>query len=129
MSSALIVVVLATSAAFAEGERPGRWRFKSEDRPVKAVVVGGSVSAWGRGGYSQFLQATCARVEIVNRGKARLGARALRQRFSKQVLRNRRIDVSAHESFWLIFHGGLNSISTPLSTNRNVARALKAAHD
>jgi hypothetical protein len=127
-TAALLAVVLLTAspAASADEERPGRWRFKHEDRPVKAVIVGGSVSAWPRGGYGQFLQAVCSRVEIVNRGKARLGARALRQRVKMQVLRNRRIDLTAHESTWLIFHGGLNSISTPQSTNRNVARVLLA---
>jgi hypothetical protein len=130
LTSVAVVALLACSFhAQAEEQRPGRWRFKRADRPVKAVIVGGSVSAWPRGGYGQFLQAGCARVEIVNRGKARLGAKALRQRVKMQVLRNRRIDLSAHESTWLIFHGGLNSIGTPRSTNRNVARALKSAHD
>ena len=47
----------------------GRWRFKLDDRPVKAVIVGGSVSAWPRGGYGQFLQAACSRVEPDRRGR------------------------------------------------------------
>ena len=129
--AAIAMAGLLSSASLAQaGENsPGRWRFKLDDRPVKAVVVGGSVSAWPRGGYGQFLQAACSRVEIVNRGKARLGAKALRRRLKAQVFKNRRIDLGAHESTWLIFHGGLNSISTPQSTNRQVARALKSAHE
>ena len=115
--------------ATAGDDAPGRWRFKLADRPVKAVILGGSVSAWPRGGYGQFLQKACSRVEIVNRGKARLGAKALRRRVKTQIFKNRRIDLAKHESAWLIFHGGLNSISTPQATNREVARALKSAHE
>jgi len=115
--------------AQAGDDAPGRWRFKLAERPVKAVIVGGSVSAWPRGGYGQFLQAACSRVEVVNRGKARLGAKALRRRVKSQIFKNRRIDIAGHEATWLIFHGGLNSISTPQATNREVARALKSAHE
>ena len=75
-----VALLLLTSPALAGDERPGTWRFKKADRPVKAVIVGGSVSAWPRGGYGQFLQAACSRVEVVNRGKAKLGAKALRKR-------------------------------------------------
>jgi hypothetical protein len=129
--TAIVTAALLSQPSLAQAgdDAPGRWRFKLEDRPVKAVIVGGSVSAWPRGGYGQFLQAACSRVEIVNRGKARLGAKALRRRLTSQVFKNRRIDLGGHEATWLIFHGGLNSISTPLATNRQVARALKAAHD
>ena len=58
-----------------------------------------------------------------------MGAKALRRRVKSQIFKNRRIDVGAHEATWLIFHGGLNSISTPQATNREVARALKSAHE
>lgn len=128
--AAIVTTALLSQSLLAQAsaDAPGRWRFKLKDRPVKVVIVGGSVSAWPRGGYGQFLQSTCSRVEVVNRGKARLGAKALRRRLTSQVFRNRRIDLAAHESSWLIFHGGLNSISTPQATNREVARALKAAH-
>ena len=117
----------ASSPASAGDDAPGRWRFKLDDRKIKAVIVGGSVSAWPRGGYGQFLQKACSGVEIVNRGKARLGAKALRRRVKSQIFKNRRIDLGAHDATWLIFHGGLNSISTPQATNREVARALKSA--
>ena len=110
-------------------ETIGRWRFQDAERPVKAVVIGGSVAAWPRGGFGQFVEAVCPRVEVVNRGKARLGARKLRERFRKQILRNRRIDPAAHESTWVIFMGGLNSVGTPKSTNRSVAAILREAHE
>lgn len=119
--------VPALAQPAAAPEKPGRWAFKQPDRPIKAVIVGGSVSAWSRGNYGQYLGAACPRVEIVNRAKARLGAKALRRRFKMQVLRNRRVDVSEHEAVWLIFNGGLNSIGDPLGTNRAVAATLRAA--
>ena len=128
-------MVLATGIssgfAHASGERQpiGTWRFKAPERPVKAVVVGGSVAAWPRGGFGQFIEAICPRVEVKNRAKAKLGAKALKVRFERQVLRNRRLDRSAYESMWLIFMGGLNSVGTPKMTNRNVAATLKRAHE
>lgn len=112
------------------GRQPiGSWRFKAADRPVKAVIVGGSVAAWPRGGFGQFIQAVCPRVEVKNRAKAKLGAKALKERFERQVLRNRRLDLASYESTWLIFMGGLNSVGTPRMTNRHVAATLKRAHE
>ena len=139
LAGALALSLLAPPALGAEGDerapRPippetvGTWRFKDPERLVKAVIVGGSVTAWSRGNFGQFLQAACPRVEIVNRGKARLGARKLRERFDKQVLRNRRLDRAALDELWLIFHGGLNSIGDPEGTNRFVADTLRHAHE
>ncbi len=111
-------------------EEIGTWRFRDPGRPHKAVVIGGSVSAWPRGGYSQFLEAACPRVEIVNKGKARIGARQLRERFTKQVLRNARVRAQRGDfaSFTLIFHGGLNSVGTPGLTNEQIRKTFVAAH-
>ena len=110
-------------------ETVGRWQYKDASRPVKIVVIGGSVSAWPRGGFSQFIQKACARVEVKNRGKARIGGRQLRERFTKQVLKNRRVDPDAYEGMWLVFLGGLNSVGTPEMTNRDVSRIFRSAHD
>lgn len=108
-------------------EKPGRWRFEHPERPIKAVALGGSVTAWPKA-YTHFLMAACPRVEIVNRGKAGIGAPALKRRFEMQVLRNRRIDLTAHEEFWILSQGGLNSIGTPTLTNHAVRRLLMRAH-
>ena len=129
MLIALLVVGSATQATALEPEKPGRWTFKHPDRPQKAVIVGGSVSAWPRGNYGHFLHAACPNVEIVNRGKARLGAKALHKRVKMQLFKNRKLNLDDGETVWLIFHGGLNSIASPLSTNRWVAKSLKLAHD
>ena len=66
---------------------------------------------------------------VKNRGKARIGGRQLRERFTKQVLKNRRIDPGAYEGMWLVFLGGLNSVGTPEMTNRHVSRIFRSAHD
>jgi hypothetical protein len=110
-------------------EPVGTWRFRAEDRPVKVVVIGGSVSAWPKGGFGEFVEAACPRVEVVNRGKARLGALQLKKRFQKQVLQNRRVDPKSYESMWMIFNGGLNSVGMPERTNGWVADVLKAAKE
>ncbi len=108
-------------------EPVGTWRFREDDRPVKVVIIGGSVSAWPKGGFGEFVEAACPRVEVVNRGKARLGALQLKKRFQKQVLQNRRVDPKSYESMWMIFNGGLNSVGMPERTNGWVADVLKAA--
>ncbi|MCB9728617.1 MAG: SGNH/GDSL hydrolase family protein [Deltaproteobacteria bacterium] len=134
MFGALVAMVMAGGAraqepgAEVEVEEPvGTWRFRADDRPIKVVVIGGSVSAWPKGSFGQFVEAVCPRVEVVNRGKARLGALQLKRRFARQVLDNRRIDPKSYEAMWLLFNGGLNSIGTPEQTNRRVADILKAA--
>ncbi len=110
-------------------ETVGTWSFKASDRPVKAIVLGGSVTAWPKGNFGQFLEGACKRVEVVNRGKARIGAVQLKERFVKQVLRNRRVDPKAHEETWLLFQGGLNSIGTPEKTNKYVADIFRLAYE
>jgi len=131
LAAAAFIGMMFAGGAQASGEQQpiGTWRFKADDRPVKAVVVGGSVAAWPRGGFGQFIEAICPRVEVKNRAKARLGARALKKRFERQVLRNRRLKRDEYESTWLIFMGGLNSVGTPRMTNRDVAATLKRAHE
>jgi hypothetical protein len=126
----LAALLASDGLAAARSKQPiGRWKFESPQRPIKAVLIGGSVAAWSRGGFDQFIEAACPRVEIRNRAKAKLGARALRERFQRQVLRNRRIDREQIESLWLIFMGGLNSVGTPMRTNRDVAATLAEAHE
>jgi len=126
----LIVSVVPSSgiAAPPAPEEVGRWKFKKADRPIKVINLGGSVAAWQRGSYSQFLEAACGRVEIVNRAKARIGARQLKERFVKQVLRNRRVAPEKAEEMWLVFQGGLNSLSTPYLTNRHIRDIFLRAH-
>lgn len=124
----LVLFVLFGLGATAHAEEPGTWRFQDASKPTKLVVVGGSVAAYEAGSFGQWLSHVCAKVEVVNRAKAKLGAFELRQRFIAQVLKNRRVDPKAHET-WLLFLGGLNSVGTPEKTNLEVGKALQAAKD
>ncbi len=133
---ALALAALALSLVCASGEGRagprGSWRFSDEARPVKVVVIGGSVSAWPSGSYGDWVGGLCRNVDLVNRAKAKLGTRALRERLEDEVIRNRRLDmpgrVGSGEEVWLIFMAGLNSIGSPEATNLEVTKTFALAH-
>ncbi|MFO0748688.1 MAG: hypothetical protein U1F43_23950 [Myxococcota bacterium] len=127
LASAVLAVALTLTSAHADEPR-GTWAFTDASKPVKVVVLGGSVSEYGLGGYAQWLPAACGRIEVHNAAKARLGAAALKERFVAQILKNRKVDPKAQET-WLVFLGGLNSVGTPELTNVDVAKTFKMAHD
>jgi hypothetical protein len=114
-------------AASARAEEVGSWRFSDDQRPTKVVVVGGSVSAYPAGSFAQWLPSACDKIEVVNRGQAKLGAFELRQRFISQVLKNRRVEKD--HNLWLVFLGGLNSVGNPDKTNLEVGKTMKAAKE
>ncbi|MEK9967710.1 MAG: hypothetical protein VW600_01150, partial [Ferrovibrio sp.] len=41
--------------------------FSDKARPIKAVVVGGSISMYYAGNYGQFLEHGCKTLEVVNK--------------------------------------------------------------
>jgi len=124
---AVLVALAWAGAGAARADEPrGTWAFRDADKPVKVIVLGGSVAAYGQGGFSQWLPTACARIEVDNIAKAKLGAAALKDRFVAQVLKNKRVDPKAHET-WLVFLGGLNSIGMPEQTNVDVAATLVLA--
>ena len=105
----------------------GYWQFKKHDRPIKAVIIGGSISAYTAGNFGEYLEAACPKLEVVNKAKSRLGAHHLYQRFQRQVLRNPRLNLKAHET-WLLYHGGLNSVGAPHRTNDAIRKTFLEAH-
>lgn len=109
----------------AEVERP-TWRFRRYDRPVKVVVLAGSIGAFPGPGYPRLIQDQCAAVDVKNLSKTGLGAWALKKRFREQVLKNRYLDLRDGE-FWLLWAGGLNSIASPERTNRYARDTFVAA--
>lgn len=127
LSLASFVAAALGLSGSARAEEPGTWRFEDPTRPVKVVVIGGSVAAYPAGGFSQWLPEVCSQVEVVNRAKAKLGAFELRQRFIAQVLKNRRLELDALGESWLVFLGGLNSVGSPDKTNLEVAKTLALA--
>ena len=122
------LAALPLAAAPARAER-GSWRFHDDTRPIKAVVVGGSVTAWPKGNFGSFIEAACPRVEVALKGKERLGSAALRDRFVEQVVKNPYVKAKDHEALWLIFQSGLNSIASPEQTNYDAAAVYRVAHE
>jgi hypothetical protein len=120
------------AAAEAESAaEPVNWRFKDADRPVKVIFLAGSVGAWPKDPYSSRLEGFCRNVEAKNLSKTGLGALALKQRFKKQVLENRRVPLGRGDDtseYWLVFQGGLNSVAMPESTNHHIRDLFTIAH-
>ena len=110
-------------------EPPPTWRFRRDDKPVKVVVLAGSIGAWARNPYAMQIQGLCANIEVRNVSKTGLGAFALKQRFEQQVLDNPylRWNIEGQEH-WLVFGGGLNSVGSPKTTNHHVRRLFELAH-
>ncbi len=113
-----------------EPEGPPTWRFKHADKPVKVVVLAGSIGAWPKQPYARELERLCRNVEVHNLSRVGQGALALKQRFKHQVLENSRVRAKdpAFEH-WLVYGGGLNSVGTPKSTNKHMRDLFVAAHD
>ncbi len=111
-----------------DDETVGTWSFAT-DRPVKAVVVGGSVAEFP-GGFAEQLQGACKNVEIVNLAKARLGAAAIKARFDMQVLQNPNLSKGwgGTGERWTLVMGGLNSVGNPEQTNLDVLGIYRDAH-
>lgn len=112
-----------------EVEGPPTWRFRKKDRPVKVVVLAGSIGARPRGAYSHHLESMCSRVEIRNLSKTGLGSVALAQRFEERVIRNPYAKLSVPDwEYWLIFGGGLNSVGKPERSIHSMRKLFVRAH-
>lgn len=110
-------------------EPPPTWRFRQDDKPVKVVVLAGSIGAYSRQPYAVQLESLCANVEVRNISKTGLGAWALKQRFEQQVLDNPNVRWNVEgQEHWLVFGGGLNSVGNPRSTNHHMRRLFELAH-
>ncbi len=109
-------------------EPPPTWRFKLADRPVKVVVLAGSIGAWPKQPYAERLQKLCKNVEVKNLSKVGFGAFQLRQRFKQQVLERLGQLKQPGNEHWLVFQGGLNSVGSPERTNHDIREMFVLAH-
>lgn len=109
-------------------EPPATWRFKLAARPVKVVVLAGSIGAWPKQPYAERIAKLCKHVEVKNISKVGFGAFALRQRFKQQVLERLPQLKQAGNEYWLVFQGGLNSVGTPERTNHDIREVFMLAH-
>lgn len=127
----LVAAVGPGDASAGEGDEdpPATWRFKKLDKPVKVVVLAGSVGAWQKQPYHQHWRDWCPNIEVKNISHTGYGAYQLRKHFMQQVAENRYINLRhADYEHWLVFHGGLNSIATPERTNREIRQLMLSAH-
>jgi len=104
------------------------WRFKLQDRPVKVVVLAGSIGAWPKQPYAERIAKMCKHVEVKNLSKVGFGAFQLRQRFKQQVLERLGALKQPGNEYWLVFQGGLNSVGTPERTNHDIREMFVLAH-
>ncbi len=105
------------------------WRFRTADRPVKVVVLAGSIGAWRKSSYAETLETMCTQVEVKNLSAVGMGAYALKRRFIEQVLRNWNLRWNDPLlEYWLVFQGGLNSVGTPRATNHHIRELFVKAH-
>ncbi len=119
----------AAEAGETEAEPAPTWRFRKEEKPVKVVVLAGSIGAYSRRPYAKQLGEMCTNIEVRNISKTGLGAWALKKRFQEQVIDNRYLRWNVEgEEHWLVFGGGLNSIGNPRSTNHHMRRLFELAH-
>ncbi|MFT5432731.1 MAG: hypothetical protein ACI9OJ_003433 [Myxococcota bacterium] len=133
VAAVFIGALLLSGSAFSQGhkavETVGSWRFSQDDRPVKVITLAGSIGAWGKGNFSDFIRFTCDKVEVKNLAKTGYGAWALKDRFKKKVLRNRRLNLKTMPNErWLIYGGGMNSVGMPEQTNSYMAETFVLAH-
>ncbi len=110
-------------------EPPPSWRFRDADRPVKVVLLAGSIGAWQKDPYIEHFERMCPRIEVHNLSKVGQGAYALKQRFRDQVIENRWLDFRDDTiEWWLVYQGGLNSVGMPEKTNRFIRDTFVLAH-
>ncbi|MEE9386824.1 MAG: hypothetical protein V3V08_25690 [Nannocystaceae bacterium] len=120
---------VAGHEAVAEERVVARWRFRVVSKPVKVVLLAGSVGAYQRKSYAYWMGEQCQNVELRNLSKTGYGAYKLRRHFQEQVLDNPRVRThDARYEFWLVFQGGLNSIAEPQRTNYHLHRMFQLAH-
>jgi hypothetical protein len=124
---ASMTVLLPLPGASQPGDAQPGWTFTT-DRPVKAMVVGGSIAAFVGAGFGDQLQAACRNLEVVNLARARDSAAAVRQRFQSLVLDNPNLGLGTAGERWIFVHGGLNSVGNPHKTNADILDLFRAAH-
>lgn len=132
---ALALALLASSAAAQRRTSPGypeedpNWQFTIRDRPVKVVLLAGSIGAFRNRPYGALVHQWCENVEVRNLSVVGLGAPQLLSHFQHEVIDDREVPrgIHGHER-WLLFGGGLNSVAGVTRTNYAMNRLFHLAH-
>lgn len=129
-------LLVASTATAQRGQRTAGyayddaiWRFSHHDRPVKVVLLAGSIGAFRDQPYGRLVHQWCENAEVHNLSQVGMGAPQLLARFQSHVLDNPNVPVGArHIEMWLLFGGGLNSVGLPDRTNHAMHRLFRLAH-
>jgi hypothetical protein len=108
---------------------PTLLRFLRHDRPVKAVLLAGSIGAFGDHPYPRLWNQWCEGVELQNLSHMGFGAPRLLQRFRRHVVGNPRIPMrNPAVEMWLVWAGGINSLGNRHRTVWAMRNAFVEAH-
>lgn len=128
--TAALMLAAPAWAKDTKSEPLGTWRYRDPARKVKVIVIGGSISAWPSGNFSDFLEGACRNVEVENKSQVGYGAMQLKWRFKRQFLQNPNVKLKDKTfEYWLLHSGGLNSIFSPEQTIKHTAESFAWAHD
>ncbi|MBI5607858.1 MAG: SGNH/GDSL hydrolase family protein [Deltaproteobacteria bacterium] len=117
----LLAAVMAVPARAQDGAK-GPWR---TNRPVRAVVLGGSISRYYAGNFGQYLQYGCSDLEVLNRGEVGAGASKILKNLKTAVLD----EPDTRQGLgWVVVQGGLNSVWSPESTSWWLSRLFSQSH-
>ncbi len=137
-------LVFALGLGFSLGAFPGRaqqrcvsgftcaepeWRFTYASRPVKVVLLAGSIGAFQDEPYARLIHEWCGNAEVRNLSRVGFGASQLYRVWTDEVVRNPRYPLGARGiERWVWWNGGLNSAATANRTNRYIRRVFTEAH-
>lgn len=130
MSTLLLSAALATGLA-GDDDGPPTWRFDDTAKPVKVVVIAGSVGAWQKAPYHERLADVCKNIEVQNLSKTGIGAFAMKQRFRDQVLENPSVKPKAAapgQEHWVLLAAGVNNLYAPEAANHHLKNIIVLAH-
>lgn len=126
----------APAADGAEPEAPPkpeipRWRFRDDSRPIKVIVIAGSVGAWMRDPYHARLEKVCSKIEVHNLSKAALGGLALKQRFRDMAVKNPAVRPKSHpeHEYWVMVGAGVNNLYNPKGASHHLKNLMAMAHN
>lgn len=130
------LLLLMVCSVFAQQERNRRQdssgyasnaplRFVMQHRPHKMIVLGGSIAAYTDHPFARNLHEWCSALEVRNISQAGLGAHALSKRFNETF---RGHNLRGQQNLWLLWNGGLNSVSAHAKTNATIAALFDTAH-
>ncbi|MFT7622480.1 MAG: hypothetical protein ACI9WU_001653 [Myxococcota bacterium] len=102
-------------------------RFRATDKPVKVLLISSSLGRFRFGSFAQYLERVCPATEFASRTQHAVNTRWMIETFRSDVLRPRSVDARQGEH-WLLYQGGLNSVSTPERTVADMVRLFRMAH-